>query len=510
MDDKLFIVDDDPEQSTASSGTEPADAAISLYTIATLQKPETTVDVYDTAIILVQREPVDVKKIALLQSIEGSGVTIKDVTAINGKTVVAVLNNTANSGPLTEQLFLLPPSPSFTSPRQLQAEQICFLALFHHLHFLAVYKSVSGAPSFTDSFKEKYEFIQSSLDTNDMTAFGIDVKDPANKLVSFWDTLQASAPTKLAVYDMIKLIKSGPKEVYKYISGLNESSAAAPSAPSVPSVPSAPSVPSVPSAPSVPSMPSAPSVPSAKPDVTPNVKPDVKPDVKPEEEEEEETNDNANGNNQPSLHPNNNTEADFAKFPIPNGSITHGKKPETGTHILYGKDKVPAEILKVHEGDTPRYNIKKLKPGSEAGHSIFNVSNNDIAPMLNAVNEDNGEQNSNNNNNADSVASEAIQTQPQRGSIKGQNREGRELTQGSHVFYKNDKKTVYKIQSILGTASTPQESRFIMIQHDNGKLIRASSKDITHTEEGLRKSTRTPKPKKGGKRNITRKKNRRL
>jgi hypothetical protein len=130
--------------------------------------------------------------------------------------------------------------------------------------------------------------------------------------------------------------------------------------------------------------------------------------------------------------------------------------------------------------------------------------------MLNAVNEDNGEQNNNSNNNADSVASEAIQTQPQRGPIKGENREGHELTQGSHVFYKNDKKTVYKIQSILGTASTPQESRFIMIQHDNGKLIRASSKDITHTEEGLRKSTRTPKHKKGGKRNITRKKNRRL
>jgi hypothetical protein len=223
--DELFRLEDpdtgtsDPKNvpSVASSSTD-----IHVLTTASLNKPDTKASIYGTPIVLVKKEPTSVSTIRTLQSLKDTGVSDNDVLAINGEAASLILNNPSDSGPLTSSLYLLPPSPPYTDVKQLPAEQVCFIALFHHLHCLAVVHSISGVPGFSDSFKEKFEFLQRTLDTKEMTAFGVDVTTPENDLTVYWSELQESATNKRTVYQIIEYIKSGPKEVYKYITGTPE------------------------------------------------------------------------------------------------------------------------------------------------------------------------------------------------------------------------------------------------------------------------------------------------
>ena len=135
---------------------------------------------------------------------------------------------------------------------------------------------------------------------------------------------------------------------------------------------------------------------------------------------------------------------------------------------------------------------------------------------LNSVPEGNSENNNNNEVPDPNASAESQATWPQRGSMTGINSAGHYLKQGSHVLYKRKPSPVYTIESILGGAETPIQNRRIMIgvAESDGtfssktRLIPAASKNLTYTEEGLRRSSRL-KPK-GGRRNITRKKNRTL
>ena len=160
MDESLFKLSDDPEQ---SKGTVPGPGAgagpITLDSeVLELHTSDSPVDIYNIATILVSKKPSNAATIPTLQSIAESGLTDANVLAMTGKAAFNVINNPKDSGPLTKHLYLLPPSPTFTDPKQVSAEQLCFLALFHHLHFLVAIRSPGNVPAFTDSFKEKYEF----------------------------------------------------------------------------------------------------------------------------------------------------------------------------------------------------------------------------------------------------------------------------------------------------------------------------------------------------------------
>ena len=141
MDESLFILNDDPDQPepsvapsvVAGAGADPVtfdSEVLALHTIDTAREP--TVDIYNTAIILVDKKP-EKATIATLESIHELAST--NVLAMNGKAIFKVINNPKDSGPLTKHLFLLPPSPNFTDTKQIPAEQQCFLVLFHHLHW---------------------------------------------------------------------------------------------------------------------------------------------------------------------------------------------------------------------------------------------------------------------------------------------------------------------------------------------------------------------------------------
>jgi hypothetical protein len=93
---------------------------------------------------------------------------------------------------------------------------------FHHLHWLAVYNSIGGAPAFTDSFKEKYDFLQRALQADNAKLFGVDTKDP--KLASLWTAIQEKTNTssRISVTELLERIQSGAKSVYQYISGTSE------------------------------------------------------------------------------------------------------------------------------------------------------------------------------------------------------------------------------------------------------------------------------------------------
>ena len=152
--DELFRLED-PDTGT-SDPTNPANPSVAssstdirVYTIATLNKPDTKANIYGTPIILVKKEPTSVSTIRTLQSLKDTGVSENDVLAINGEAASLVLKNPSDSGSLTSNLYLLPPSPPYTDAKQLPAEQGCFIALFHHLHCLAVLHSIPGVPGFS-------------------------------------------------------------------------------------------------------------------------------------------------------------------------------------------------------------------------------------------------------------------------------------------------------------------------------------------------------------------------
>ena len=574
----LFKLDDDPDSAAAPTvaAVKPDSSKLNLFTIATIQKQnnvatddksaaaaaaasDSKIDVASIPILLVKQEPKSSPVIDKLDSFKESGLVEGELTAINGPAMTIIINSVGSSGSFLDKLYLLPASPKFTSVKQIPAEQICFITLFHHLHFLATLHSASGTPIFADSFKDKYEFLKNNLDESDLKMFGIDVKDEKNALVTYWDSLQSSNKPKNtnSVYDMIKMIKAGPKEVYKYLTVVTEGDAAPaggpkpavplPSAPPAAAAAAKPAVP-LPSAPPTAAAAAKPAVPlpsapptdaaAAKPPVPPPSAPPTdaaaaKPpvslpaDVKPDPIPNSETVIDETASTAPTFSPSETTEAGLAGYPKPNGTVA--SKPSSlattriaaelkvGSHVLYGKDKHPAEVTKIYEDKKPpTYDIKKLKGTPDAGHDIFDVARQDIEPMLNVIVESNSEGNNSNSNsnnassNTSTVAVSAADYQPQRAGIKGENKAGKELAQGAQVYFKDDKSKTYTVFRILGTKDILRKDRTFLIRDAAGKEVAAKSSDLEQTDEGLRRSTRSSKEKSEGGFRRTRKKNRKL
>jgi len=479
MDESLFVLDDDPDhpKPSASSNTDPKQGAEPItFDSGVFELQERVAlgvsnigDIYNVAKILVDKKPPNTPTIPTLQSIAESGLTDANVLAMTGKAAFNVINNPKDSGPLTKHLYLLPPSPTFTDPKQVSAEQLCFLALFHHLHFLVVIRSPGNVPAFTDSFKEKYEFLQNTLNEEEGGSLpAVAIKDP--KLASLWTALQekTQAKTRIEVTNIIHRIKSGPKAVYEYISG-TASSEAPVAEPSV----AKPAV-------------AKPAV--AKPAVAePSV---AEPSVaKPAVAE-------------PSASP-------IAPIPAgPNTVIDDGKSASS-----------------FHPSETTRQGFERMDTPEGHLNTIYETNNESNIPR---------EIESNYTNNS-SVSSQAVELQPEEVFL-GKNREGHDIRPGSRVLYtKNPKnpEVVYTVKSILGISDTPINERRVAIGvAQDGKiptrLIRAASKNLLvidakkTTQKGSNTATSQNKARKithkiqksnksrssGGRRNITRKKNR--
>ncbi|NBT48541.1 MAG: hypothetical protein EBT07_12130, partial [Actinobacteria bacterium] len=203
----------------------------------------------------------------------------------------------------------------------------------------------------------------------------------------------------------------------------------------------------------------------------------------------------------------------LAGYPKPNGTVASEttNKFKVGARMLYGKTKTPVEITKIHDNGT--FNIKKVKGAPDAGHEYFSIDKKDLSPALNSISESNSESNDENNSNSNSttstVAVSSANYQSQRGSIQGENKTGKPLSQGASVYLKDDKTKTYAVSRVLGTKETPRKNRKMLLRDAKGKEFTATSKDLEYTEEGLRRSTRVKQKTEGGFR-FTRKKNRKI
>ena len=464
MDESLFILNDDPDQPepsvapsvVAGAGADPVtfdSEVLALHTIDTAREP--TVDIYNTAIILVDKKP-EKATIATLESIHELAST--NVLGMNGKAIFKVINNPKDSGPLTKHLFLLPPSPNFTDTKQIPAEQQCFLVLFHHLHCLAVYNSIDGAPAFTDTFKEKYDFLQEALQADNAKLFGVDTKDP--KLASLWTAIQEKTNTssRISVTDLLERIQSGPKAVYKYISGATETKGQISAETPAGEVPDS-------------------SIAKAPVDEAPV-------DEAPVDEAPNAPNDENQADNS--------TSVGFRSTATPYGtqngneSVASARKSAVNAQNKRTKEAVARVIVGPVAGPV-------AEPLSTRDEGIAKTR---LSSRRSSINSTTSKQ---------STHSELLRT--------GLNRDSHEFTKGSTVLYEGKEMKVFRIQ---GSKNNPIEERVILLKNkledNNEEPIQVMQSEIQVVKrESKPRSVKFKKNKQdGGRRNITRKKNRTL
>jgi len=558
----LFQLDDGPDVASTSTTTVNI-GQLNLFTIDKLQKqiqPQSSqsaesaesaqssqspkIDITTTPILLVRQEPKASSVVENIDSFTKSGLVEGDLTAVNGPAMTIILSNVGNSGSLKDKLYMIPSSPKYTSIQQIPAKQVCFLTLFHHLHFLATFHSASGTPTFTDSLREKFEFLKNNLNDTDLKPFGINAKEEKNPLAVFWESLQKNTKDKISLQEIIQIIKGGPKEVYKYMTVDGETATATDSTATATAAPVLPTSSSpAPSAPPAEAKPADEKADEKKPadekagekkptdekadekkpaDEKAEAKPtdekkpnEAKPaDKKPDPIPNSETVYDERASQAPTFSPSETTEQGLAGYPKPNGTVASEttNKFQVGARMLYGKTKTLVEITKIHDNGT--FNIKKVKGTPDAGHEYFSIDKKDLSPALNSI----SESNSNDENNTDSnstgstgstVAVSSANYQSQRGSIQGENKTGKPLSQGASVYLKDDKTKTYAVSRVLGTKETPRKNRKMLLRDAKGKEFTATSKDLEYTEEGLRRSTRVKQKTEGGFR-FTRKKNRKI
>jgi hypothetical protein len=112
----------------------------------------------------------------------------------------------------------LPKTP-YTKSEQLKHEQVFFISLCHHFLFLATLESMSGAPAFSDTLVDKFNFLQSALKNNELSAFGVKVES-GSELDTWWKGLQSSlgdTNRERTISQVVEYITKGPKAVYNYI-----------------------------------------------------------------------------------------------------------------------------------------------------------------------------------------------------------------------------------------------------------------------------------------------------
>ena len=213
------------------------------------KKAEAFFNIHTTPIILTEKMPADKKEIGEVTSfLSNTGLQITDILAFNGEAVRKLITNPRDTGKgINEKLFLLRKGQTYESVSDLVEKQVAFICLFHHLFFLAKLAKTPNFPMFTDSFSDKFNAIQKSVqeiknvkvdEGNTSTVsgaasqttsqgfrnisitegsqgpsvsssiFGINFKD----IATFW----AEVNSTISLTDMVAVFKMNPTELYKW------------------------------------------------------------------------------------------------------------------------------------------------------------------------------------------------------------------------------------------------------------------------------------------------------
>jgi hypothetical protein len=246
LDNLLALPTSDDEQ---SGGGIDEDFVILTRDELEAKKTEAFFNIHTTPIILTEKMPADKKEISEVVSfLSNTGLQITDILAFNGEAVRKLITNPRDTGKgINEKLFLLRKGQTYESVSDLVEKQVAFICLFHHLFFLAKLAKTPNYPMFTDSFSDKFNAIQKSVqeiknakvdegDTSTVSGaasqttsqgfrnismiegsqgppvsssiFDISFKD----IAMFW----AEVHSDISLTDMVAVFKMNPTELYKW------------------------------------------------------------------------------------------------------------------------------------------------------------------------------------------------------------------------------------------------------------------------------------------------------
>jgi hypothetical protein len=222
------------------------DANFTMTTRDELEKKKG--DIHTTPIIMTEKTPSGSRDLAEVNGFFGvSGLQITDILAFNGEAVRKLISTPKDTGKgINEQLFLI--GNTYSGVSELVEKQIEFICLFHHLFFLAKLAKTKGYPMFTDSFSDKFNAIQMSVNeiqnvkldeankstvagaANLKTEAGFDAissvpegsqAPPVSSSifgVSFTDITKfwSEMNSKRSLTDMIAIFKQSPNEIYNW------------------------------------------------------------------------------------------------------------------------------------------------------------------------------------------------------------------------------------------------------------------------------------------------------
>ena len=204
-------------------------------------------DIHTTPIIMTEKTPAGSRDLGEVTGFLGvSGLQVTDILAFNGEAVRKLITNPKDTGKgINEQLFLV--GSTYEEVSELVEKQVAFICLFHHLFFLAKLAKTSGFPMFTDSFSDKFNAIQKSVQEikdvklnasekstvagaanlkteagfNDIslasgsqgppvssTIFGVSFTE----ITKFWNEMKSP----ISLMDMIAIFKKDPTEIYNW------------------------------------------------------------------------------------------------------------------------------------------------------------------------------------------------------------------------------------------------------------------------------------------------------
>ena len=204
-------------------------------------------DIHTTPIIMTEKSPAGSRDLAEVTGFLGvSGLQITDILAFNGEAVHKLITTPKDTGKgINEKLFLI--GNTYEEVSELVENQVAFICLFHHLFFLAKLAKTPGYPMFTDSFSDKFNAVQKSVQeikdvkldaANKSTVPGAaNVKTEAGfedisltsgtqgppvsssifgvsftDITKFWSELKL----KISLTDMIAVFKKDPTEIYNW------------------------------------------------------------------------------------------------------------------------------------------------------------------------------------------------------------------------------------------------------------------------------------------------------
>ena len=219
------------------------------FTITTRDELEKKkADIHTTPIIMTEKTPSGTGDLAEVTGFFGvSGLQVTDILAFNGEAVRKLITTPKDTGKgINEKLFLI--GNTYEKLSELVEKQVAFICLFHHLFFLAKLAKTKGYPMFTDSFSDKFNAIQMSLQeiqnvkldgANKSTVegeaslttkegfdaissvaqgsqgppvsssiFGVSFTD----ITKFWNEMKS----KISLTDMIAVFKKNPTEIYDW------------------------------------------------------------------------------------------------------------------------------------------------------------------------------------------------------------------------------------------------------------------------------------------------------